>query len=94
MESHRYVPAKDELHGKHAAALAEILDMLIEAEGTPVPMTQLLEESGMGDGYSHAITVGMHALELAGVVNRFTYVESGARKPRVAYALTDSVEVS
>lgn len=81
-----YVEAEDELQGKRAAAVAGIIDMLVEAEGAAIPFGTLLQGVGM-DSQPAQMTPAMHALELTGVIRRFTYVETGATKPRSAYAL-------
>lgn len=84
-----YTAVSEELSGKRAAAVATILDLLIEAEGQPIPTSFLLEESGsdvsqMGPAFL--------ALELTGVAKRFTY-DNGGKKPVTAYAIDEQVEV-
>lgn len=88
----QFVKSEDELKGKRAECVSGIIEMLVEAEGDPVAYAELLEEVGMQDQPAQMMPA-MHALELVGAVDRYTYTESGKTKARVAYALREGVEV-
>jgi DNA-binding PadR family transcriptional regulator len=90
--SSKYVEAKDTPSGKRAACVAGIIDQLVEADGAPLPYALLLENVGMEDQPAQMMPA-LHALELTGVVTRYSYVEDGKTKARIAYSLNEEVEV-
>lgn len=85
-----FIGAEDELKGKRAAIVAQMIEQLVEA-GPGEPLTW--EELTDGIEHSAQYTPAMHALEMVGVIERYSYVEPGKTKPRVAYALLE-VEVT
>lgn len=91
MTKHSYVEAKDDPAGKRAACVAGMIALLIDAEGDPVPWTDMCDEVGME--HHGQLMPAMHALELVGAVVRHTYVEETGTRAKVAYALAPDVEV-
>lgn len=89
---HSFVKAESELKGKRADCVSRIIEQLVEAEGEPVAYVDLLTEVEMADQPAQMMPA-MHALELVGAVERYTYVEPGKTKSRLAYALKKGVEV-
>lgn len=88
------VKATDELHGKRPAEIAGIIKQLVEEQGEPVPWTDLCAGVGITESARRAsMLLSMHALELVGVVERYTYVEQGETRPRPAYAIASHIEV-
>lgn len=90
--AYSFVKDEKELTGKRANCVAGIIRQLVEAEGKPVAYADLLAEVEMADQPAQMMPA-MHALELVGAVERYTYVEPGKKKPRIAYALREGVEV-
>lgn len=91
--AYSFVKDEKELTGKRANCVAGIIRQLVEAEGEPVAYADLLDEVEMGDQPAQMMPA-MHALELVGAVQRYSYVESGKKKPRIGYALKEGVEIS
>lgn len=88
------VKATDELHGKRPAEIAGIIKQLVEERGEPVPWAELCAGVGITESARRAsMLLSMHALELVGVVERYTYVEEGESRPRPAYAIAEHIEV-
>lgn len=90
--AYSFVKDEKELTGKRANCVAGIIRQLVEAEGKPVAYAELLSEVEMGDQPAQMMPA-MHSLELVGAIIRYTYVEPGKKKPRLAYALSPDVEV-
>lgn len=82
-----YVQSTDELKGKPAARVADVLEQLIDARGEPVEWEVLCV--GAGIEYPAQMLPAMHALELVGAVVRFETVG----KRELAYALADEVTI-
>jgi hypothetical protein len=89
------VKADDELHGKRPAEIAGIIKQLIEeGAGEPVPWVDLCAGVGIKESARRAsMMLAMHALELCGIVERYSYVEEGETRSRPAYALSEHVEI-
>lgn len=88
----KFVKSEQELKGKRAECVSRIIEQLVEAKGEPVEYAELLAEVDMSDQPAQMMPA-MHALELVGAVERYTYTEPGRTKPRIAYALREGVEV-
>lgn len=91
MPAHKYVPDETPLSGKRASCVAQMLKMLVEANGEVLAWSDMCDDVGMD--HHGQLMPAMHALELAGVVERYTYVEAGARRGKPAFALASGVEV-
>jgi hypothetical protein len=85
-----FVAASVELHGKRAAAVADMIKMLVEAEGEIVTWDEL----SYGVEHPHQYTPALHALELVGAIERWDYVEEGKTKHQTAYSLAEGIEVT
>lgn len=86
-DDHReYVAAEDEPRGKRAAAVANIIDQLVEAEGHPMPTRELLANA---EADVSQMGPALLALELTGIVRRFTFVDKTGTKSQTAYALIE-----
>jgi hypothetical protein len=90
--TYSFVKDEKELNGKRANCVAGIIEQLIEADGQPVAYAELLESVEMADQPAQMMPA-MNALELVGAIERYTYVEPGKKKPRLAFALRGEVEV-
>jgi hypothetical protein len=88
----QFSKAEDIPTGKRAECVAGMLKLLIDAEGEPIPWGDMCDEVGME--HHGQLMPAMHALELAGVVERFTYVEPDATRSKPAFALASNVEVA
>jgi hypothetical protein len=86
-----FVAATDEPTGKRAACVAGMIKMLCEADGEPIPWTEMCDEVGME--HHGQLMPAMHALELVGAVERYTFAEDTGTRAKVAYALADGVVV-
>lgn len=75
--------------GTRAAAVAKILERLVEAEGEPLTLDELMR----GMSHSQQYIPALHALELVGAVERWTYRNRGKTKLQFAYSLAEGVEV-
>lgn len=92
--AHAFVRAKEPPSGKRAAKLAGIIEQIVEADGDAVPFEEACANVDVTVPQHRAnLLVGMHALELAGVVDKYTYVEQGSTRSKPAYALADGVAV-
>lgn len=91
MSEMQFVLAEDDPTGKRAACVAGMINMLVEADGEPIPWTEMCDEVGME--HHGQLMPAMHALELVGAVDRYTYVEETGTRAKTAYALADGVGV-
>jgi hypothetical protein len=89
--SNTYTKATDELSGKRAACVAGMIELLADAKGEPVEWTHMCSEVGMD--HQGQLMPAMHALELVGAIDRYTYIENGGSRQRVAFALAEGVTV-
>lgn len=86
-----YTKAADVPTGKRAECVSGMLKILIDAKGEPVPWSDMCDEVGMD--HHGQLMPAMHALELCGAVDRYTYVEPGATRSKPAFALAKGVKV-
>lgn len=94
MSEHAFVLATDKPSGKRAAKLAGIIEQIVEADGDAVSFEEACANVEVTVPQHRAnLLVAMHALELTGVVDRYTYVERGSTRSKPAYALADGVAV-
>lgn len=92
--AHAFVRAEDPPSGKRAAKLAGVIKQIVEADGDAVSFEEACANVDVTVAQHRAnLLVGMHALELAGVVDKYTYVDRGSTRPKPAYALADGVIV-
>lgn len=92
--SHAFVRAEDKPSGKRAAKLAGVIEQIVDADGDAVSFEEACANVGVTVAQHRAnLLVGIHALEIAGVVDRYTYVERGSTRSKPAYALADGVAV-
>jgi hypothetical protein len=92
--AYAYVKAEDHPTGKRAAKVAGIIEQIVEADGDAVPFEEACANVDVTVPQHRAnLLVAMHALELAGVVDRYTYVETGSTRGKPAYALADGVAI-
>lgn len=92
MSNHAFVEDERELSGKRAQCVAGIIRMLAEADGEPIAWTDLCDSVGMD--HHGQLMPAMHALELVGAIDRYSYVENGATRSKPAFALADGVAVT
>jgi hypothetical protein len=85
-----FVKAQDELRGKRAACVANMIEQLAEADGEPIAWADMCDEAGMD--HHGQLMPAMHALELVGAIDRYEYSDGGTRS-KPAFALADGVEV-
>lgn len=85
--SSKFVEAKEAPTGKKANQVASLMDALVKSKGEPREFEEVCSEVGIK--YPGDIQPAMHALEIAGAIKRFTYVESGSTRKRVAYAIVE-----
>lgn len=85
--SSKFVESKESPTGKKASQVASLMDALVKAKGEPQEFEAMCAEVGIK--YPGDIQPAMHALEIAGAVKRFTYVESGSTRKKVAYAIVE-----
>ncbi len=86
-----FTRASDELRGKRAACVAGIIRLLVEHEGEPVTWAYLCDSVGME--HHGQLMPAMHALELCGIVERFTYTEGAGTRGKPAFALAEGVTI-
>lgn len=88
-----FVLAEDDPSGKRAQCVAGMIKLLVDADGEPIPWTELCDEVGME--HHGQLMPAMHALELVGAVDRYTYVDGDGKgtRAKVAFALADGVGV-
>lgn len=89
----QFVQSEDELKGKRAECVSGIIEGLVAADGDPIPYAELLEAVGMSDQPAQMMPA-MVALELVGAIIRYTYTEIGKTKSRLAFALSEDVEIA
>jgi hypothetical protein len=87
----KFVPAKNDPTGKRAQCVAGMIEILAEANGEPVPWPEMCDKVGMD--HHGQLMPAMHALELVGAVERFTFAVNGSTRPQTAFALAKGVEV-
>lgn len=86
-----FTAATEGLAGKRAAVVARMIEMIVEAEGEPVTWEELIQ----GVEHPHQYTPALHALEMVGAVERWTYSEPGRKGKHVAYSINmDTVSVN
>ena len=81
---------QDEKKGKKYNQVAAMLQALKDAAGDPVPFEEMCEAAGAK--YPQDVQAAFFALELAGIVDRYSYVEQGSTRSHVAYALAKDEE--
>ncbi len=91
MSDHAYVPDERELSGKRAKCVAGMIKLLVEADGEPIAWSDMCDSVGMD--HHGQLMPAMHALELVGAIDRYSYVEDGATRSKPAFALADGVAV-
>lgn len=72
--------------GKKASQVADLLKALVEAKGKPRSYEEMCKELGIK--YPGDLQPAMHSLEFVGAVARFTCMEEGSKRKKVAYAIT------
>lgn len=77
--------------GKRAECVAGMIKILVENAPDPTPWSDMCDDVGME--HHGQLMPAMHALELCGVVERYTYVEPGATRNKPAFVLAEGVEV-
>lgn len=94
MTEHAFVKASDAPSGKRAAKLGGIIEQIVDADGDAVPFEEACAAVDITVPQHRAnLLVAMHALEIFGVVDRYTYVERGSTRAKPAYALADGVAI-
>ena len=66
-----------------------MIKILVEAEGEPVAWSEMCDEVGME--HHGQLMPAMHALELVGAVERYSYVEDGATRSKPAFAIAEGI---
>lgn len=84
MASHEFVKADKPDKGKKFSQVTKMLDIVRKAGGEPVPFDQVCKDAGAK--YPQDVQAAMFALELTGLVDRYTYAEEGSTRTHVAYA--------
>lgn len=80
-----YVRQEAPPNGSRTRAVMALMDLIAEAGGEPVKFEEACEQLEIK--YPADIQPAMTALEVAGSIVRYTYVEKGSTKKRHAYAL-------
>jgi len=69
--------------GKKFNQVTQMLDLLRKSPDTPIPFEALCKDAGAT--YPQDVQAAMFALEVTGLVDRYTYVEDGSTRARIAY---------
>lgn len=85
-----FIEAREPLKGKRAAVVAQWLQMIVEA-GSDGVVTW--DELTQGVDHPHQYMPALHALEMVGAIQRWSYSESGTRGTKVAFSLSEHVQV-
>lgn len=92
MAEHRYVEATDLPSGKRASQIAGMIELLLDAGvDVPVPWEEMCDH--VEQSHHGQFMPAFNALELVGAVKRYTYVEDSGTKAKVAFAISDEVEM-
>lgn len=78
----KFVKADKPDTGKKFAQVTKMLDTIRKSDD-PVPFDDLCKTAGAK--YPQDVQAAMFALELTGLVDRYTYVEDGSTRAHVAY---------
>jgi hypothetical protein len=81
---HEFVKQDKPDTGKKFQQVTKMLDIVRKANGDPVAFDQVCKDAGAK--YPQDVQAAMFALELTGLVDRYTYVEDGSTRSHVAYA--------
>lgn len=71
--------------GKKFEQVTKMLDILSKSDEV-IPFERLCVQ--VGAKYPQDVQAAMYSLELTGLVDRYTYVEDGSTRPRIAYKWT------
>lgn len=85
-----FIEARESLKGKRAAVVAQMVQMIVEA-GSDGVVTW--DELTKGVEHPHQYTPALHALEMVGAIQRWSYSESGSKGHKTAYSLSERVQV-
>lgn len=72
-------------NGSRTRAVMGLMDLIAEADGQPVKFEEACDQLEIK--YPADVQPGLTALEVAGSIVRYTYVEKGSTKKKHAYAL-------
>lgn len=84
------IKAKDNPKGTKASQVAKMLLALVDSE-EPIAFDDLCADAGAK--YPTDVVAAMHALEMVGAVERYTFNDKGTTKTRTAYKINPKVKV-
>jgi len=81
--SKKFVKADKPDKGKKFEQVTKMVDVLRKSPDEPIPFDKLCSMAGAK--YPQDVQAAMFSLELAGLIDRYTYVEEGSTRSHVAY---------